>query len=712
MLNRFFERHKFCLILVGCGSIAVPATAVLPDRSTLSATLIQMEEALGDQRVGRLESAATDLLYEQFLVQHECLRVFGNAAGCLPSAGDDGAGFSEVLLGNTAWMMELLTSGPIGEHPERVFALLQRLWQADPGMQERPADRDLATAMALEFGRKDWPEERALERYAFYRDSWNNRQLHPVYGDLQTWEKRFLAGYPIQRHGTAASQEWLRDNVKLPVQQYRKACWQVAYRGHNLFGDSVQSWMYYFPFEGSFDSFSQMTRFVGGVCGRLSGYGAGAAVANGIPASTMGEPGHCAYTVRVDRGDWAPAYSLSWKRSLHQHFYGSSWTTLLLTDHLLSNREVAQKAHRHLWQAHLHQDRDPASTRASYLLAVRALPQFLPAWEGYATWLTKQPGTSPKDVLTFHDTVLKSFSAYPETAWNLVSRHAYPVLVKPRSPRERVDLFTRFHTQLSTWGPVRWNLEDAINKQAKYLDGDGKSELFFAHELVRIHADSEDFSAPALSWGMQRFEKNPEQRATYLRLVAAALQRGNEDVQKDAVLGMCSRAVLAAEKAGDADTFNHLALLLREVMEPGPAAKPAFPGELVSAGGLIRLSSVSSRYDKPYNHILVPSLRPGSFHTNEEENPWAEVQLPGFAELSGIEIVNRDSHRERAVPLVIEVSVDGESWNEVAVFDRPEASWRIDLKGKRIRARQIRLTRRGKSYLHLQNIRVYGRRLS
>jgi len=158
----------------------------------------------------------------------------------------------------------------------------------------------------------------------------------------------------LSMHGGRESQVWLRDNVKLPIQRYRSACWQVPYRGYNCFGDSVQTWKYYFPFEGSFPSFTEMTRFVGGVCGRLSGYGAAAAVANGIPATTMGEPGHCAYAVRLARGKWAPAYSLSWKRSVHVHQYGPSWQMLVLTDRMMSDEKAWRRAAVYRWQARLH----------------------------------------------------------------------------------------------------------------------------------------------------------------------------------------------------------------------------------------------------------------------------------------------------------------------------------------------------------------------
>jgi len=83
-----------------------------------------------------------------------------------------------------------------------------------------------------------------------------------------------------------------------------------------------------------------------------------------------------------------------------------------------------------------------------------------------------------------------------------------------------------------------------------------------------------------------------------------------------------------------------------------------------------------------------------------------------FGEIRGIEIVNWTKFRYRAVPLKVEISEDGRTWHKITVLKTRKAVWKIDLRGKHVRGRFLRLTKQGKDFLHLNNIRVYGKRRS
>jgi hypothetical protein len=154
-----------------------------------------------------------------------------------------------------------------------------------------------------------------------------------------------------------------------------------------------------------------------------------------------------------------------------------------------------------------------------------------------------------------------------------------------------------------------------------------------------------------------------------------------------------------------------------------PQLEP-FPGELLSRDGLLRTSSVC-QFDRPLSYGQVLTGPPGGwFDTNHEERPWAEVVLAGEAELTGLVLVNRyefaAEHQEFqwAAPLKVSVSNDGASWTEVAQVDKAEPVMRVDLTGKGLRARHVRierLPREGQSgepgRLHLRNFLVYGKKL-
>lgn len=673
----------------------------------------ELREELQARQAGRdpLKWQLLRAASRQKLLQFAFLDTFTPAVIQQLTSEPEGKKFIDRLRKQESWLEMLMTSGPI-ENPAQTLAHLAHLWKRDQACSSENSLQTLSVAVALEYGRRDWPLEQGWTRYAFYRDSQKLELLHPIYDGLEAWEKRYLTGHSTSMHGGAASQLWLRDNVKLPAEGYRGACWQLAYRLHNDFGDSVHGSMYYWPFQESFDSFTQMTRFVGGVCGRLSGYGAAAAVANGIPATTMGEPGHCAYTVRVARGEWKPAYSLSWKRGVHVRFYDSgSYNLLVLTEDVFSDQKPLKQAYGHLWQARLFSSASVAKTRAAYLAAIESQPTHYEAWRSYGDWLNAQGDGNEAHWEAFHQTAIKSYASYPEVAWMLISRYAYPKLLPKLKTEEKIRLLGEFHRAISGWGPNRWDFERVLAQQLKYIGSDSKDHFTFFQGLLRQHKDSATFAGPTLGWGQAHFNKSIDQRKQFISIATRTMSRGTGEDGEKALYGMANRLVLDAQKQNDAASFQLAGAMLKELQKSSKRDKPAFPGELLSEGAMVRTSG-TSRYDTPWKHYFLPSRQSGFFHTGRQKNPWVEIAMKQFGEIRGIEVVNWARFHSRAVPLKVEVSEDGKTWQTVELLNKAQAVWKIDLKGRNVRGRYLRLTKQGNDFLHLNNVRVYGQRRS
>lgn len=93
------------------------------------------------------------------------------------------------------------------------------------------------------------------------------------------------------------------------------------------------------------------------------------------------------------------------------------------------------------------------------------------------------------------------------------------------------------------------------------------------------------------------------------------------------------------------------------------------------------------------------------FHTREEENPWFQIDLGTAQTVKRLDVRNRmDGLRERAVPLVAEISENGRDWKEVArrtaVFD----TWTA--KFTPVKARYVRLKVQRRTFLHLEQVAV------
>ena len=94
------------------------------------------------------------------------------------------------------------------------------------------------------------------------------------------------------------------------------------------------------------------------------------------------------------------------------------------------------------------------------------------------------------------------------------------------------------------------------------------------------------------------------------------------------------------------------------------------------------------------------------FHTNEELNPWFEIDFGRPRSVHRLSVENRkDCCQERAIPLVVEISLDRSKWHQVARRDSPFDSWEPSFspaEARYVRLRVLRFTA-----LHLEHVSVY-----
>ena len=94
------------------------------------------------------------------------------------------------------------------------------------------------------------------------------------------------------------------------------------------------------------------------------------------------------------------------------------------------------------------------------------------------------------------------------------------------------------------------------------------------------------------------------------------------------------------------------------------------------------------------------------FHTKEELQPWYRIDLGKQTRISSVEVQNRrDCCPDRAIPLVIEVSEDGQRWREVARRTASFFEWRTSFTPVTARYVRARVDRR--SVLHLRGLHVW-----
>ncbi len=101
------------------------------------------------------------------------------------------------------------------------------------------------------------------------------------------------------------------------------------------------------------------------------------------------------------------------------------------------------------------------------------------------------------------------------------------------------------------------------------------------------------------------------------------------------------------------------------------------------------------------------------FHTNEQDSPWWQVDLGQRRDLGRVVIYNRTVAADRAKTLTIRLSEDGLRWNTVyehdgTVFFGHQDNQPLEVPLDGVAARYVRLQLREKTWLHLDEVQVFG----
>ncbi len=372
--------------------------------------------------------------------------------------------------------------------------------------------------------------------------------------------------------------------------------------------------------------------------------------------------------------------------------------------------------------------------KKAYAQAFRAQPLNYGIWLDCMRVMENTSGISPAMWRKFSQSAAQTFSGYHEAGWALV-RLAIEKRLPTMKPEERRDFFLECHRIFRRDGAKQYDgyqLANVLNWQADQL-GDPAAGVDFFDRVLHIHAapaPNDEIFSMVLEWGQNRFVKNnPATAPRFVKIIGDCFKKLGGEANSNLMQSQIQGGIRAAGERGDIELARLWMKLGKDFLPPlqpsdvrlspeqaaqFPKIAP-FPGTLLSADGILRISSFHGD-DRPqsYSALLSGGKFGGFFHANSEDNPWAQVQLPGNAAISGIVLVNRyEMCPERQVPLKISVSPDGAKWTEVASFAKADNVFRADLQGKNIQAKFVRVERPAgrNDYFHLRAILIYGRKL-
>ncbi len=611
----------------------------------------------------------------------------------------------EPLLNDLPWLAAFVYDTDL-EKPEVALAMLAHFRRSDEKMDSDLAKagpaaglkRRVAGAVAAQFARNGWYGENdtaltakelrelkeigivlppqkgrekkdtyrlARERYLYFAESIDGELLHSSFEKLPTWLLQYVCGWKGNSpFGTASTMRWLRDNVSAPAEAYKGMAYQVPYRASNIYGDSIHGPYYYQPFDVLYPgNFAKETRDVGAVCGGLSHFGASSACANGIPAITMGEPGHCAYAVYVG-GQWHPCNSISEQHHPHWKHWGEYglWSALEMQTAMYQDGRRTRDAQMVATLASMLAGRkNPVNALKLYERAVGMQPLYQPVIGQYIATAADSLRRQPRKWLGVNQFVCEFVAPkHPQMCAKFLTENIYPAMLPcMRSDAQKMQAFSDFFNNLSENEKVEWDIEPLLNRQYGSLGRNASNRREFLQMVIRAGVKHPEFG-PAVTWAVRTAMADSRHFREQVMATVTASSRDCKDRE------LVDAAVI---RAGEE---LHMPELVHEYskayLEQGAGGMPDFgkvEGNLISDQGIVQLGKTHPDQRSIAHHMAALGGKGGSIRSDSGKHQPMTLVLPKAAAIGTVIIVpegGAGSYHDWK----LETSRDGKSWEVVA----------------------------------------------
>ena len=691
---------------------------------------VKLQSVVKSQLKEKQELSPTDTASQRLCMLHEWIRVTG-AEVLTTMAKDDEQklAFLQAFAKDAAWQEIYLSCGLVPYQTEVGMDVLYRIWCVEEG---KVSNKPLAVALASCWGGGEtWPNPplgrmlptkfNPVRRYQFFQKQEAEGRMHVNYPNLKAWELRFVVANP-QQDWDDASYEFAAQNINMPWDKYDLSCWAATYTGTSKFGDSVQGGAYNLPFGD--ESEAERTLLNGGVCGAMSHLGAVAAMSHGIPAYTCGQPGHCAYAVRPERGKWIGGFGGP-DGGMHNHIFGSEApTSYHLMETVFADDATIQSAYRKSFCARALEAAGRLDEAEKMWRQALADSPLHPFFRAALHALMKQRGVSSGECYAYLMTdMLPCYVGHGMAAAYAMDDLAE--VIAGMDDRNRLDIYRKQHEALSVT-PGSWALkpDELVKKQSLSMSDDaGREKLLKVVFTEHMKRGDGTMFGQLLEWavktytpteaGSQLFNRSFAAAASEVAATAGQTGAADSDDRNKKMQEAYSKAIVAAEQARSAPAFQALvsgALALGEPDFKAPALQKrgALQGK-VATGSLFRMST-SSNYDSPVLHAGIMTEAGGKCHTSSEKTPHVIVELaePGFT--TGCIIRKTDSHEGRMQKAVVYTSEDGATWFKRAEVDNMPKEWVAEFpEGVRAKWVKLEFLNDSANFAHITHFVTYTR---
>jgi len=608
-----------------------------------------------------------------------------------------------------------LLSGPVFDPKLALETLMTLFLNDENGWTQTELGRKIAVATALNacdmrHGKdKKYDFLELMRCYAATRRLAERGLLHESAMKRDTREWRFIVRYP-----TNPVDILYLNSRPFPYEKPGSAIHTIPYRTRNCFGEHhlSKTRQYYTPWRYSDWPMWYRNHRVGGICNRQSTYGAVLANAHGLMAERAGQPNHCAWLLRDEKGLWNIHNDINkYTRGVFL-FWGSGYQYIQAVERAFADR----KGHDHselfrFLAAHFAlSSGDAAFVDKFDRMAISACPYSYDAWRDYTDRL-KKGKASPEAWLKYIETLVRTAPEGRTVSWDF----GFEALKAMREAGANDDkVFEGLLTLVDGLPePEKAIAEEmdfygvVLNPVKKLFPKDTERMQKFLVDVLEANWNKGRYMSDVLRFAVETFKNDNE---TCAKFFAAFENLGSQRTPLSGKGIDFRRLILAASRAGQRDTFRTFADIRNHLSPPPKGNKMPerdFGGARIVSERALLTTSGPVRGNRAEDYPRVTDLTPLDpktkflFKAGGKES-YATVEMPGNVKIAGVALMGTVKSP------VVSISEDGKTWTEIHREAGSVEDLRVTGATPRPMAKYVRVTGAVGEPLALKKILVYG----
>ena len=416
-----------------------------------------------------------------------------------------------------------------GGGSKETLGFLYKVWK---GNNKTLSNVEISMALGAGLIADKMRPDDCLAKFEFYRTSFNGGKCHPQAGMLAPWEWAIVLRGRESIPDLTWAQEFIEPKNIKPEKAGSRFAGFIPYRKENEKGVSIHKGSAFYDHKPI--TLKLYTEY-SGVCGAVSSGASGFLRAKGVPAYTIGQPGHCAFLWKNPKGNWEIGNNISgwnWSTGKSQLPWGGPVAFHRTYNSFLGHPNADES--RVMYYLSFCTQK-PENAELLLREAVAANPYNYPAWQRYLT--AKAKNATDEQKMAYLKEFAKAMPDENNMIWHVAQNvlkikekrvnpyELYACVVGPNCTRDAEEFYTR-----QVWNKLVADCPQ-IKPIAEYKAGFlGKHLTIFVKEskYVKWSSKMRKSVASMLEEAIKALTEQEKTRAHYIEIYKNMLEIWND----------------------------------------------------------------------------------------------------------------------------------------------------------------------------------------